>query len=59
MPYNYCIGCGVLLSPNVYQCPICEYDNSLGNFNDTSQNGDFLSDFDDTFDPDEESAINL
>jgi hypothetical protein len=53
MSYDYCLGCGVLLPPNVNECPICGYENSLGHYYDTQIDDDFLHDFNDTFNPDE------
>mgnify|MGYP001554261732 FL=1 len=30
MAYDFCLGCGVMLAPHVYDCPICGFDNSFG-----------------------------
>lgn len=29
MSYDFCLGCGVLLAPNVYDCPVCGFDNDF------------------------------
>jgi len=54
MSYDYCLGCGVLLSPIVYECPVCGYDNSFEQYHDILIDDDFLNDFNETFTPEEE-----
>ena len=54
MSYDYCLGCGVLLSPIVYECPVCGYDNSFDQYHDILIDDDFLNDFNETFTPEEE-----
>lgn len=54
MSYDNCLGCGVSLPPNVYECTICGYDNSFGQYHDIPFDDEFLNDFNDTFNPEEE-----
>lgn len=56
MSYDYCLGCGVLLSPTVYDCPVCGYDNSFDQYHDILIDDDFLNNFNDTFTPEEEET---
>lgn len=49
MSYDFCLGCGVLLSAHVYECPICGFDNSFGRYNDLPMDDDFLSELRDDF----------
>lgn len=42
--YN-CLGCGVLLAPHVYECPICGYDNRFGPTQEGPGEDDFLMGF--------------
>ena len=49
MTYDFCLGCGVLLPQHVYECPICCFDNSLGQYQDLSVDDDFLSGLRDGF----------
>ena len=55
MAYDFCIGCGVLLAPYVYECPICGFDNSFGQETDTELKDDFLKDLRDDINPDFDS----
>ena len=54
MSYDNCLGCGVLLAPHVYECPICGYDNSFGQYFEIPVDDQFLNDFDDSFNPENE-----
>lgn len=54
MSHDYCLGCGVALQPNIYECPICGYDNRFGSDHDALIDDEFLNDFDDEFNPQEE-----
>ena len=56
MSYDYCLDCGVLLSPNGYDCPVCGYDNRFGQDADIPIDDAFLNDFNDTFTPDKEGT---
>ncbi len=56
MSYDFCLGCGVLLSPHVYDCPICGFDNSFGEYHeDLIVDDTFLNGLNDDFTPEEES----
>ncbi|WP_300455248.1 hypothetical protein [Desulfobacula sp.] len=59
MSYNNCLGCGILLSPKVYECPVCGYDNSFGQYDDILIDDEFLNDFNDTFSPEEDPGYSL
>ena len=54
MSNENCLGCGVLLPPFVYECPICGYDNSFDQYHDIPIDDEFLNDFNDTFNPENE-----
>jgi len=56
MSYDFCLDCGVLLAPTVYDCPVCGYDNSYGHYHDISIDDDFLNNFNETFTPEEEET---
>jgi len=57
MSYDNCLGCGVLLtSTNVYKCTVCGYDNSFGQYYDIPIDDEFLNDFNDNFNPEEEAG---
>jgi len=54
MSYDNCLGCGVLLPPKGYECHLCGYDNSFGQYYDIPIDDEFLNNFNDTFNPEEE-----
>ena len=56
MSYDFCLGCGVLLNPQVYECPICGFDNSFEQYQDGMTNDDFLKDLSDDFNADDDAA---
>ncbi|SDU52837.1 hypothetical protein SAMN04487931_11153 [Desulfobacula phenolica] len=56
MSYNFCLACGALLSPHVYECPFCEFDNSFGHCQDIFIDDDFLSDLYDDVNPEDETG---
>jgi hypothetical protein len=56
MTYDFCLGCGVLLNPQVYECPICGFDNSFEQYRDGITNDDFLKDLSDDFNADDDAA---
>lgn len=56
MTHDFCLGCGVLLPQRIYDCPICGFDNSFGEYRDLPINESFLnelSELSDEFSPDE------
>ena len=55
MSYDFCLGCGVLLSSHAYECQICGFDNSFNQYDDISIDDRFLEDLNDDFTIDEES----
>lgn len=56
MSYNFCLSCGGVLSPHVYECPFCEFDNSFGHYRDIFVDDDFLSDLYDDGNPEDEAG---
>ena len=56
MSYDFCLGCGVLLSPHVHKCPICDFDNSFDEYGNILIPDDLLADLSDDFNFDEDVA---
>jgi hypothetical protein len=56
MSYDFCLGCGVLLNPHVYKCPVCDFDNSFSEYDNDAFEDDFLADLRDDFDFDDDAA---
>lgn len=44
MSKDFCMDCGMLLSPHTCTCPVCGYDNSYDGFSDIALDIDQLSD---------------
>ncbi len=55
MTCDFCLGCGVLLPQDVYDCPICGFDNSFNGNQEIPVDDGFLNDLWDSFNPDDEN----
>ncbi len=42
MTYDFCLGCGVLLGPHAYQCPVCGFINGFDDEGELILNDEFL-----------------
>jgi len=49
MTYDFCLSCGVLLAPQVYQCPVCGFSNTFNEDGETVLDDPFLKAFNDEF----------
>lgn len=52
MPKDFCMDCGMLLSPHTSICSVCGYDNNYSDFSDIILDIDQLIDANDEFVPD-------
>lgn len=51
MSKNFCMDCGMLLSPHTSICSVCGHDNNYDDFSDISLDIDQLIDVDDGYVP--------
>ena len=51
---DFCLSCGKLLPLHIYDCPICGFDNRLGESWEIPIDDHFLNNISDDFNPEEE-----
>lgn len=56
MSHDFCLDCGSLLAPDIFDCPVCGFDNSFNPGLESSVDDDFLSDLNNNFNFEDDSG---